>query len=219
MGLNTTLTARSREVRGSNQAGRLRNKGQLPIVFYGEDLSESLSLAIDYAEFKTAFLGSDGNRFLYSIATEGHAPSPALLKDYQVDPVSRKVIHADFQKIDPQKPVAVQVPVTLVGKAAGVESGGQMQLGQREITVSGLPQDIPKVIEADVTNLGLGQTMHISQITLPKTLTLVKTADLPVAMVAVPKGLKAEADAASGVTPGAKAAEKKAPEKKKTDKK
>jgi large subunit ribosomal protein L25 len=219
MGLNNTLTARPREVHSSNHATRLRNKGLLPIIYYGHQLTESQSLTVDYAEFKAAFLGAEGNRFLFTLAPEGQEPAPALLKDYQIDAVSRKVIHADFQRIDPQKPVTVQVPVNLVGKAAGVERGGQMQLGQREITVSGLPGEIPAYIEADVSSLGLGQTMHISQVKLPGSLTLVKTADLPVAMVAVPKGLKAEADAASGVTPGAKVAEKKAPERKKTDKK
>ncbi|MDR2301138.1 MAG: 50S ribosomal protein L25 [Deltaproteobacteria bacterium] len=228
MGLNDTLNAEVREVHSSNQAKRLRRNGSLPIVYYGHQLAESLSLTINYAEFKTAFLGTEGNRFLYTLAPSGMAPSPALLKDYQVDPVTRKVIHADFQKIDPQKPVTVPVPLTLVGKAAGVERGGQMQLGQREITVSGLPADIPSVIEADVTFLGLGQTMHLSQVKLPSTLALVKTADLPVAMVAVPKGLKAEADAASGVTAASKAAaskaattkgDKKGADKKKTDKK
>ncbi|MDR1677995.1 MAG: 50S ribosomal protein L25 [Deltaproteobacteria bacterium] len=218
MGLDTILTARSREVRSSNYAKRLRREGRLPIIFYGQGLNDSLSLSIDYAEFKTAFLDTKNNRFLYTLATEDGQSAPALLKDYQVDSVSRKVLHADFQKIDPAKPVTVQVPLTMVGKAAGVERGGQIQLGQREITVSGLPSDIPSVIEADVTALGLGQTMHLSQVKLPQTLTLVKTVDLPVAMVAVPKGLKAEADAASGVTQGAKAVDKK-PERKKTDKK
>ncbi|MDR2367433.1 MAG: 50S ribosomal protein L25 [Deltaproteobacteria bacterium] len=219
MGLNDTLAASPREAGGSNLAGRLRREGRLPIVFYGHGLSESQSLTIDYAQFKSVFLGTEGNRFLYTLAPEGQESAPALLKDYQVDPVSRKVIHADFQRIDPQRAVTVQVPVTMVGKAAGVERGGQMQLGEREITVSGLPADIPPVIEADVSALGLGQTMHLSQVKLPPTLRLVRTADLPVAMVAVPKGLKAEADAASGVTPGAKAADKKGDAKKKTDKK
>ena len=218
MGLNDTLIAKPRTAESSNQARRLRREGLLPIIYYGYGLESSVSLTVDYAEFKTAFLDSEGNRFLYTLAPEGGEPAPALLKDYQVDPVTRKVVHADFQKIDPQKPVTVPVPVTLTGKAAGVERGGQMQLGQREITVSGLQGEIPSVIEADVSGLGLGQTMHISQVRLPASLTLVKTVDLPVAMVAVPKGLKAEADAASGVVQGAKGAEKKA-EKKKTDKK
>ncbi|MDR0354828.1 MAG: 50S ribosomal protein L25 [Deltaproteobacteria bacterium] len=218
MGLNTTLAARAREARSSNHAKRLRREGLLPIVFYGPGLEESKSLSVEYAEFKKAFLDSDGNRFLYTLNVEGMEPKPVLLKDYQVDPVSRKVLHADFQQIDPQKPVTVQVPLSLVGKPAGVERGGQLQLGEREITVSGLPGDIPSFIEADVTPLGLGQTMHLSQVKLPDNLTLVKTADLPVAVVAVPKGLKAEADAASGATPGVdkKAA---AGDKKKTDKK
>ncbi|MDR1049548.1 MAG: 50S ribosomal protein L25 [Deltaproteobacteria bacterium] len=219
MGLNTTLNAKPREVSSSNHARRVRNEGLLPVVFYGGGLPAARSLTVDYAEFKKAFLGSEGNRFLFTISVDGES-SPALLKDYQVDPVSRRVLHVDFQKIDPKKPVAVPVPLSLVGKPMGVERGGQLQQGEREITVSGLPEAIPSLIEADVSPLGLGQTMHLTQIKLPESLTLVRTADLPVAVIAVPKGLKAEADAASGATPGAQAAEKKAgPEKKKGDKK
>jgi large subunit ribosomal protein L25 len=221
MGLNNTLNATSREVRSSNHAGRLRSKGLLPAIFYGSDLPEAQSLTLNYIDFKNAFQNSEGNRFLFTLSVEGQAPSPVLLKDMQVDPVSRKVIHADFLKIDPAKPVSVKVPLNLVGKALGVEKGGQIQQGEREISVSGLPGAIPSQIDADVSSLALGQSLHLSQVKLPEGLSLVKGADLPVAMVAVPKGVKIEAEAAAAAAaPAAPAApEKKAGAEKKTSEK
>jgi large subunit ribosomal protein L25 len=212
MGLNTTLAAKPREAKSGNHAGRLRAQGLLPIVFYGGDLEAAQPLSLGYADFKTAFQAVEGNRFLYTLAVEGQAPSWALLKEFQVDPVSRKLIHADFIKISPDKPVSVKVQVVLSGKAQGVEKGGQIQQGAREVFVTGLPADIPDRIEADVSGLGLGQTLHLSQVKLPQGLSLAKKIDLPVAVVTVPKGLKAEVEAQAAAAGGG-AADKK-PEKK-----
>ncbi|MDR2442140.1 MAG: 50S ribosomal protein L25 [Deltaproteobacteria bacterium] len=209
MGLDTTLTAKTREARSGNYANRLRTQGLLPIVFYGADLPEAQSLSLDYAQFKTAFLTSTGNRFLYSLAVEDQAPTWVLLKDYQIDPVSRRMLHADFMKVDASKPVSVKVPVTLTGRAQGVEKGGQLQQSEREVTITGLPGSIPDHLEADVSHLGLGQTMHLSDIKLPEGLRLAKTVDLPLAVVVIPKGLKAEVEAQ------AEGGDKKAADKKK----
>jgi large subunit ribosomal protein L25 len=213
MGLNNILAAKPREARSSNHAGRLRAKGLLPIVFYGGDLPSAQALALDYAEFKSAFLSPAGNRFLYSLAVDGAEPAWAQLKEYQVDPVSRKVIHADFVKITADKPVSVKVPVVLTGKAVGIERGGQLQQGAREVDVTGLPGAIPDQIEADLTSLGLGQTLHLSQVPLPAGLSLSRKVDLPLAAITVPKGVKVEAEGPAAA-PAAAAAEKKAPEKK-----
>jgi large subunit ribosomal protein L25 len=194
MGLSTILSAERREPGASNKARRLRRDGFLPAVFYGADGDNvlTMSITLDYTKVRNAFLNDKGNRSLFTLAVEGGDSWPVLVKDYQIDPVSRKMLHVDFLKIDLQKKVAVKVPLALKGKAAGVEKGGQLQQSEREITVSGLPEEIPSVIEADVSPLNLGQTMHLSQVALPENLTLVKTVDLPVALISIPKGLKAE---------------------------
>ncbi|MDR1165473.1 MAG: 50S ribosomal protein L25 [Deltaproteobacteria bacterium] len=217
MGLDTVINARPRQAGGSNEARRLRLSGALPAVFYGKG-SETLSLELRYADFKKAFLNDSGNRSLFSLSVEGEGTFPILVKDYQTHPVTRKMLHVDFLKIDPQSPIEVKVPVILVGKAVGVERGGQILQSEREIVVRGLPADIPAQIEADVSALNLGQTMHISQIKLPETLTLAQTVDLPLAVVAIPKGAKADAEseAAAAAAPVAVPAGKpeKKPEKK-----
>lgn len=195
MGLSTVLNAKTRQVKSSNYANRLRAEGLLPAIFYGQGLEKAQSVSLDYKEFKTALLGSEGNRSLYSLKIDDQPPQPVLLKEYQLDPLSRKVIHADFCKVDPAKPVTVRVPVQLSGKPVGVEKGGQLQLGIREIMISTLPENAPSELVVDVSGLNLGQSMHLSQIPLPENFKISYTADLPVATIAIPKGLKAEAGA------------------------
>jgi large subunit ribosomal protein L25 len=154
---------------------------------------------------------SEGNRSLYTLDIEGQGSQAALLKDYQVDPLSRKVIHADFYRVDPSQPVTVKVPVVVSGKPVGVEKGGQLQLGAREIAVSALPGNAPSEVAVDVSSLGLGQSLHFSQVTPPEGVKLAFTTDLTVATVNIPKGLKAE----EGGEEAAPAAAAKAPAKKK----
>ena len=204
MGLSTVLKAKARKVKSSNYAGRLRAEGLLPVVFYGPGLDAAQSLCLDYKEFKTAFMTSEGNRSLYTLDVEGQGAQAALLKDYQVDPLSRKVIHADFYKVDPAQPVTVKVPVVLSGKPVGVEKGGQLQSGAREIAVTSLPADAPAEVVVDVTSLGLGQSMHFSQVTPPEGIQLAYVADLPVATVVIPKGMKTEETTEEAAAPAKK---------------
>lgn len=213
MGLSTVLKAKAREVKSSNYVGRLRAEGFLPAVFYGPGLDAARSLCLDYKEFKTALLTSEGNRSLYTLDIEGMGTQAALLKDYQIDPLSRKVIHADFYKVDPAQPVTVNVPVVLTGKPAGVEKGGQLQGGAREISVTALPGNAPSEIVVDISALGLGQSLHFSQIASPDDVKLAYTTDLTVATVIIPKGLKTEESAEEAAAPGKTAG--KAPAKKK----
>lgn len=208
MGLSTVLKAKAREVRSSNHAGRLRADGFLPAVFYGPGVDAAQSLSLDYKEFKTAMMTSEGNRAIYTLEIDGQGSQAALLKDFQVDPLSRKVIHADFYKIDPARPVTVKVPLVLSGKPAGVEKGGQLQPGAREVRVVTLPGDAPASLEVDVAALGLGQSLHLSQIPVPSNMKLSYTADLPVATVVIPKGLKAELETEAAAEAPAKKAKK-----------
>lgn len=196
MGLSTVLKAAIREPKSSNQAGRLRKQGLLPAVFYGPGLEAPISLSLDYKDFRTALTSSEGNRSLYTLDIEGAGIHQVLLKEYQVDPLSRKVAHADFYKVDPAKPITVKVPVVLTGKPAGVEKGGQLQSGARDINVTTLPENAPAEMVVDVSPLGLGQSLHLSQIQAPEGMKLTFSADLAVATVVIPKGLKAELEGA-----------------------
>lgn len=209
VGLSTVLKAKPRQAKGGNYAGRLRAQGLLPAVFYGPGLEVAQSLCLEYQEFKMALTTSEGNRSLYTLEVEDQGPQAVLLKDYQVDPLTRKVIHADFYRVDPDRPVTVKVPVVLTGKPAGVEKGGQLQLGAREVSITSLPAQAPAELVVDVTSLGLGQSLHLSQVKVPEGQTLTFTTDLPVAMVVVPKGLKTETEGEEAAPAAAAAGAKK----------
>jgi len=211
MGLSTVLKAVPRGARP--KAGPLRREGLLPAVFYGPGMNETLCLSLNYKEFKTALTTSEGNRSLYTLDIEGQPPQAVLLKDCQIDPLTRKAIHADFYKLDPAKPIRLKVPVILTGKPLGVEKGGQLQPGLREVEVHVQPNQAPAELVVDVSGLNLGQSLHLSQVAAPGEARLVFTADLPLATVTAPKGLKAEgetetaaaeADAAPAAKPKAK---------------
>ncbi|MCL2029039.1 MAG: 50S ribosomal protein L25 [Deltaproteobacteria bacterium] len=206
--MSTILKAAPREA-GQNP-GRLRKEGRLPAVFYGPGQDQALSLTLDYKEFKTALTTSPGNRSLYTLTIEGESPQPVLLKDFQMNPLTRKAIHADFYKLDPDRPVRLKLPVVLTGKPQGVEKGGQLQPGLREVEVSVRPDQAPAELVVDVSELKLGQSLHLSQIAVPGEVRLLFTADLPVATVMVPKGLKAEAEAEASGAEAAPAAPPKA---------
>jgi len=192
VGLSTELKAVPREPR--QKSGQLRRGGRLPAVLYGPGQEGAMSLSLDYREFKTAMTTSQGNRALYTLVVDGQAPQAVLLKDCQIDPLTRKAIHADFYKLDPSKPVRLKVPVTLTGKPVGVEKGGQLQPGLREVEVKVQPGQAPAELVVDVSSLNLGQSMHLSQIQAQTEIMLVFKADLPVATVTVPKGVKAEGE-------------------------
>ncbi|MGL4208015.1 MAG: 50S ribosomal protein L25 [Candidatus Adiutrix sp.] len=206
MGLSTVLKAKCREVKSSNHAGRLRAAGLLPVIFYGPGLDTALSLSLDYKEFKTAFLTSEGNRSLFTLDIEGQGTQAAFLKDYQVDSLSRKVVHADFYKVDLGKPVTVKAPIVLQGKPIGVEKGGQLQQVAREVSVIALPENAPAEVVVDVGPLALGQSLHFSQIPPCDSFALSYTVDLPIATVVIPKGMKAEMAAAETQVEAAPAA-------------
>jgi large subunit ribosomal protein L25 len=204
MGLSTVIKAKVRKPGSSNLARRLRRDGVLPSVFSSRG-SESKPLELSSADFRKALLSDPGNRSLFTLDIEGEGERRVLVREYQIHPVSRRLLHADFVEVADDRAVTVKVPLRLTGRAAGVEKGGQLQQVEREITVKGFPQNIPAEITCDVSSLNLGQTMHLTQVALPDTLTLVRTADLPVAVVGVPKGLKAEAEAAQAAEAGAAA--------------
>ena len=208
MGLSTELKAVQREAK--LKAGPLRRDGRLPAVLYGPGQKVALSLSLDYLEFKNAISTSEGNRALYTLVVDGQAPQAVMLKDCQIDPLTRRAIHADFYKLDPAQPVKLKVPVILTGKPVGVEKGGQLQPGLREVEVKVKPSQAPAELVVDVSSLNLGQSLHLSQIQAPHDTMLVFKADLPVATVTVPKGVKAEGEgeaateAAAAAAPAAK---------------
>jgi large subunit ribosomal protein L25 len=129
---------------------------------------------------------------LFDLDIDGGQTLPVMLRDYQVDNVERSFIHVDFQKIDLTRKVKVEVPIRLVGKAPGVKEGGILEHLRRELEVFCLPTAIPEAIEVDVSNLNIGDTIHLHEVKLPEGIELPTLSDLTIAAVVAPVEEKIE---------------------------
>jgi len=199
----SNLEAKAREGSGKGFARRTRLEGQIPAIVYGKHLKAPISISVDPAAVKTAI---NTPRKLNTLITLkiGATSHTVMLKDYQQDPVTRALLHADFIDVRETDQVRVNVPLVLVGKAVGVAEGGILSQQRREIEVFALPSAIPEKIEVDVTALKVAQAMHINDVQMPAGVTIKSHVNYTVAIVAIPE---AEVVAvAAAVVPGAEGA-------------
>lgn len=177
---NIAITAVSRQPKGKGGARKLRQADQLPAILYGAKSEEPVALALNATEFILKL--NDMGQALIDLTLEGETggTKTVMLKEVQVDPVSRRPLHVDFYEVDMKQTITVDVPVVTVGTAQGVEEGGMVQMIRRELTVACLPTDIPENIEVDVTELTMGDSLHLSEVTLPEGVEVPSDADFTI---------------------------------------
>lgn len=197
----SNLSVTVREEKGKGAARRLRRAGMIPAVFYGRK-SETVPLAVPRKEFQDILNSDAGSGTFLNLSFGGKKKSEkmALIKDLHTNPVTNDLIHADFYELMMDEEIVSHVPVRLVGKAKGVEMGGTLQPIRRELEVKCLPKDMPETIEIDVTDLGLGQSVHIDDVNLPPGVEVPHDVNFTVAVVLAPRGaaeaeVEAEAEA------------------------
>jgi large subunit ribosomal protein L25 len=178
--------------KGNGPARQLRQKGLVPAVIYGPGKDAEM-LSVNARDLEKALKGSHTIQVLLNLNIEngGSETRKAMIKDLQTDPVSRKMLHVDFYEIDPNRKILMKVPVVTTGKAAGVEMGGLLQIIRRELEVLCLPGEIPEVIELDVTDLNIGDSIHVKDIQLGGDLEIPTEVDFTVITCI---GKKAEAE-------------------------
>jgi len=212
------IEASIRIERGKGPAARLRRNGKIPAVAYGRGY-DTTALALNPKDLATAITGPWGRNAVIELAVDGAQPFPALLAEHTYHPVTRDLLHADFLRIDLEKPVEVYVPLTTTGKAAGVVEGGVLRQIFRKLPISCLPSKIPLGIELDVTEMHQNDVRKVGDLIVPDGVVVRLAAEQTV--VAVDAAQVDETDAAKAAADGAPAAEadKKAPEKKAPEKK
>lgn len=186
-----TLNAKMRELRGKGPARRLRAEGNVPAIFYGSKMSP-LAITVNAREFRKS-IEKGGSNALFDMTIESDGDSinkMAILKDKHIRPMDAAIIHLDFYEIFMDQEIQVTVPVELTGKPVGVEQGGVLQTGVREVLVSCLPRQVPDSLVADVSNLDIADTLHVSDLELPEGVTLL--ADESVSIVTVLSPLRVE---------------------------
>jgi len=164
------LTAEVREGAGKGAARRLRAEGRIPAIFYGPR-SKPISLTIDSKEFAKSLQTEAGENVLIDLdIRKGDHPERkvVMVKELQIDPLQRGILHTDFYEVAMDEVVTVEVPVRLVGKPEGIKMGGILEQIRRVLEVQCLPGDIPKSIDVDVTSLKIGDSVHVQEIQVEK---------------------------------------------------
>ncbi|MCY1045931.1 50S ribosomal protein L25/general stress protein Ctc [Corallococcus sp. bb12-1] len=197
------LEASAREGSGKGAARRLRAKGQIPAVVYGKHLKAPLHISVDPKAIRTAINTPAKLNTLIQIKL-GSGGEQVLLKDYQMDPLTRDILHADFIAVKDTDQVKVNLPVVLTGKAAGVLDGGLLSQIRRNLEVWSLPTAIPLQIEVDVTNLKINEAIHVNDLKLPEGVSVKTNVNYTIAVLAAPEA--AEVAAPAAITSAAPAA-------------
>jgi large subunit ribosomal protein L25 len=196
-----TIRATQREGRGKNDARRARRSGLVPVTVYGGEGGTVAALAPlrDLA----AILRSDtGRNTIFSLDIEGLGANEVMFHDRQVDPIRGRLIHADFRRLVVGQKIEVTVPLHLVGEPVGVrEQQGYLEQIVREINIRCDPRDIPEMINVDVSNLGVHDALHISDIATDERIEILASADMVIATVGIVKEEVVVAPVAEGETP------------------
>jgi large subunit ribosomal protein L25 len=159
---DTTLEAVKRNTFGDGEAGRMRRAGKIPAVLYGGESKEGTAVAVDPKVLSRILHSKSGANTLISLKLEGGADTKVLVKEYQLEPISHRLIHADFYRVAMDKVLKVTVPIHLTGVAKGIKNeGGIVDFVHRELNIECLPADIPEQIVVDVTDLGLNQGIRV----------------------------------------------------------
>jgi large subunit ribosomal protein L25 len=161
--LQTTV----RKTTGNSPARSLRRSGQIPAVLYGPKI-EPVLLAVNIKDLENVLKQGNAFQMILNLVIQNgkKRTKAAMVKELQTHPVSGNFIHIDFYEIDMKRQINVMVPVITKGQSVGVENGGMLNIVRREIELLCLPGDIPEAIEIDITDLEIGDSIHIEDIPL-----------------------------------------------------
>jgi large subunit ribosomal protein L25 len=160
-----TLQAEVRTERGKGPVRRLRAAGKLPAVLYGPGV-EPTSLTVDPKAVEGALQGVMRRNQVFEIAFGGTSIT-AMVRDLLVHPVGRHLLHVDFYAVSDDRPVDTVVPVLTKGRSKGVQRGGKLKVAMRSLALRAAPTDIPADVTIDVTNVDIGDVIHVADLQLP----------------------------------------------------
>src|SRR5215470_13201765 len=207
--MEAVLEATARDSFGKNEARRTRRDGKVPAVVYGGSGDGSGPTAVPIAVEPKALLrilhSESGANTLISLKLAGSGDTKVLVKEFQLDPLTHQVLHADFYRVAMDRAIQVTIPVIVKGEPKGVkQQGGVLELIRREIEIECLPGDIPENVEVDASELMLNQGIRVRDIATNPKWTAISDADMMLVHVIMPKAEEVAAPA-EGAAPAAAA--------------
>jgi large subunit ribosomal protein L25 len=195
-----TVSAKSRTELGSGASKRMRRNGMVPGVVYGGS-TDTISVTVDPKDLFMLLRSHSGRNTILNLQVEGARGDSVILKDWQVDPVTEAILHADFQRIAMDQALRITVPVATRGLAYGVKTeGALLEVVMRVVEVECLPSDIPDEIVCDVTDLHLHQSLRVGDLPAIENVQILAPPDqVVVHVVAVKEEEEPEAELVEGV--------------------
>lgn len=196
-----TIEGKVRAAFGKNAAKNQRKQESIPCVLYGA----GASINFESSEKDLRNIIFTPNFYKVNVTIDG-AEHEAIMQDVQFHPVTDKVLHVDFLKLDPKKKVRANVPVKLSGQAAGVRAGAKLVQKLKKLSIKALPKDLVDAITLDVTPLEVGKSIRIGDVSV-QNVEILGTKSMPIVSCLVPRVMKVEeekpAEAAAGAAPAA----------------
>ena len=198
--MEAVLEAVPRDTFGKNEARRTRRGGQVPAVLYGGDGKDATPIAVAPKALLRILHSESGQNTLIALKLPGAGDTRVLVRDFQIDPVTHQVLHADFYRVAMDRVIQVTIPVTVHGEPKGVkQQGGVLEFVRREIVIECLPGDIPEHVDIDASELMLHQGVRVRDVAVDPKWKAVTEGEAMLVHVIMPKAeeVAAPADAAA----------------------
>ncbi|MBF0449757.1 MAG: 50S ribosomal protein L25/general stress protein Ctc [Candidatus Magnetomorum sp.] len=191
------LNATKRTRTGKGAARKLRQSEHIPAILYGQKMAPE-ALTLSTKELDLIFRKHGRERLFFNLIIDGNTGDSrkTLLKELQANNVTGSLFHMDLHQVDMEQTLHITVPLVTTGKSKGVEAGGLLQLVRRKLEIICLPVNIPDKIEVDVTDIDIGDSIHVSELALPSGVIAPHDVDFTIVTVLQPKGLTAEEEGA-----------------------
>jgi large subunit ribosomal protein L25 len=208
--MEAVLEATMRDTIGKNEARRTRASGRVPAVLYGEGSGGkrvATPISVEPRALLRILHSEAGANTLISLKLSGGGDTRVLIKEYQLDPITHQLLHADFHRIAMDRVLQITVPITVKGEAPGVkQQGGILEYVHRSIEVECLPADIPENVEINIGELMLHQGVRVRDLPVNPKWKPVSEGDMMIVHVIMPKAEEVAAPAAEGAAATAAAA-------------
>jgi len=182
--MNINIIAEMREIGTKADLNLMRKQGSIPAVIYSSG-EPAINISVNKHDFLKQYRKTIGELVFFNMKVQGKEYQ-TIIKEKQIDPVTREIIHLDFLKVAKDKKIVINVPFKFTGTPVGVKNGGSLDIILREVQVNCLPNKLPEDIEIDVTNLEVGQSIHVGDLPLGDFEVMV-TDDVTIAVVHPPK--------------------------------
>ena len=183
--MNIKINAEKRDLGKRSDLTELRKEGFIPGIIYGAG-QEGMKIAFNARDYTREYKKSIGAVAFFDITVDGKIYK-TFIKEKQIHPLTREIVHIDFLELHKGKPITIDVPINFTGEALGTKEGGVFEIIHRTIQVTCLPKDIPDEISFDISDMNIGDSIHLKDLNISEEMNTDLSDEITIAILSVPK--------------------------------